>query len=152
MRANLEKVENIAAEVAEELGYELYRVQMMKERGRSILRITIDHDEGINHQDCEKYSRAIDPLLDQEDPIPYSYYLEVSSPGLYRQLYNENDYQKHLGSFVKVVCRRGVAGARTHRGTLASFDHEYINLTIAEQELKIPRELIKSVKLDIPEG
>lgn len=81
----------IAEPLAEELGYFLWDVEYVKEGAEMYLRITIDSEEGITIDDCEKMHRAIDPLLDEADPIEESYHLEVSSPGIEREL--KNDFQ-----------------------------------------------------------
>ena len=149
MKPGLEKAKQIAYKLAEQLGYELYQVQLIKENGNFILRVTIDHPNGIQHDDCEKFSRAIDPILDMEDPIPESYYLEVSSPGLFRELRNEQDYSRFQGSLVSVLCTKAVEDLKNHRGYLSSFTEQDIILTWNEKELKIPRNLIKKIHLDI---
>jgi len=149
MKPGLEKAKRIALKLTEQLGYELYQVQLIRENGNNILRISIDHPDGIQHDDCEKFSRAIDPILDLEDPIPDSYYLEVSSPGLFRELRNDQDYARFLGSLVCVVCTKAVEQSKNHRGYLTSFTDQDITLTWNEQNLKIPRTLIKKTNLDI---
>ena len=79
-------VRELLTPTAETMGYELWDVEFVREGARRILRITIDKPEGIDIDDCEAYHRAIDPLLDEADPIDSAYYLEVSSPGSERDL------------------------------------------------------------------
>jgi len=84
-----EVVRALAEPVAEEIGCWVWDVEFVKEGARRILRITIDSEEGITIDDCEKMHRAIDPILDEADPLEAQYYLEVSSPGVERELRTE---------------------------------------------------------------
>ena len=76
----------LALPIAEELGYSIWDVEYVREGADYYLRITIDNEEGITIDDCEAFSRAIDPILDEADPITDSYHLEVSSPGIERDI------------------------------------------------------------------
>ena len=89
-------VSEIALPLAKEFGYDLWDVEYVKEGADMILRITIDTDAegGITIDDCEKMHRAIDPLLDELDPIEESYMLSVSSPGVERELTKPMHYEK----------------------------------------------------------
>ena len=93
MNNNTKNIAGVVTElitpVADELGYELWDVEFVKEGTRRILRVTIDSEEGITIDDCERMHRAIDPVLDEADPIESAYYLEVSSPGIERELRTE---------------------------------------------------------------
>ncbi|HCX63640.1 MAG TPA: ribosome maturation factor RimP, partial [Eubacteriaceae bacterium] len=80
------RIEELAAPMAEDLGYELVDVEYVKEGPNWFLRIYLDKKGGISMEDCEAFSRPFSELLDREDPIDTSYYLEVSSPGLDRPL------------------------------------------------------------------
>ena len=81
-----EKVWELADPIAEELGIWVWDVEFVKEGARKILRITIDSEDGIDINVCEQMHRAIDVVLDEADPIPDAYYLEISSPGIEREL------------------------------------------------------------------
>ena len=76
------RVTDVISPVVSELGYEIWDVEYVKEGADWHLRVTIDSPNGININDCEKVHRAIDPVLDEYDPIEDAYYLDVSSPGL----------------------------------------------------------------------
>lgn len=149
MRFDLETTKKIANSIAEQLGYDIYQVEMLKEGGNRILRISIDHPNGIQHEDCERFSRMIDPALDEADPIPFSYFLEVSSPGIFRELRTEQDYHRFLGEFVKVICSQAVDQSKTHRGSLIQVTAEHFVLQLPNKELVIPRSLVKKIHLDI---
>ena len=113
-----EVVAALAEPLAEELGYFLWDVEYVKEGGRRILRITIDSEEGINIDDCEKMHRALDPVLDEADPIEEAYYLEVSSPGLERELRTDMHIDACEGWNVEVRLYAPVDGSKIFRGKL----------------------------------
>ena len=95
-------VKRLAEPIAEGLGYELWDVEYVKEGADYYLRITIDSSEGITIEDCEKMHRAIDPVLDEADPIESAYYLEVSSPGSERELRTDAHILACIGEDVEV--------------------------------------------------
>ena len=113
-----ETVRQLCEPVAEELGLWIWDVEFLKEGARKVLRITIDSEEGVNIDDCEKMHRAIDPLLDEADPIEEQYYLEVSSPGLERELKNEDHIYACEGWDVEVRLYAPLNGSKIFRGVL----------------------------------
>ncbi len=116
------RVSEIIAPVADELGYILWDVEFVKEGTRHILRITIDSPEGINIDDCEKMHRAIDPVLDEADPIENAYYLEVSSPGLERELRTDAHIQACIGERVEVKLYAPIDNVKSFVGELLGFE------------------------------
>ena len=113
-----ETVAALAAPLAEEMGYFLWAVEFVKEGGRKILRITIDSEEGITVDDCEKLHRAIDPVLDEADPIEEAYYLEVSSPGIERELRTDMHIEACEGWDTEVRLYAPIDGTKVFRGKL----------------------------------
>ena len=113
-----ETVRALAEPVAEELGVWIWDVEFVKEGARRVLRITIDSEDGVNIEDCEKLHRAIDPILDEADPIEEQYYLEVSSPGLERELKNEDHIYACEGWDVEVRLYAPIDGSKVFRGVL----------------------------------
>jgi ribosome maturation factor RimP len=111
-------VREIAETVADELGYYVWDVEYVKEGARRILRITIDNEEGITIDDCEKFHRTIDPKIDEADPIEESYYLEVSSPGIERELKTPMHISACEGWQVEVKLYAPVNGTKVFKGTL----------------------------------
>jgi ribosome maturation factor RimP len=111
-------VTKIAEPLAEELGYFLWDVEYVKEGSEMYLRITIDSEDGINIEDCEKMHRAIDPLLDEADPIDVAYHLEVSSTGIERELKNEKHINACIGWDVELKLYAPVDGVKTYTGEL----------------------------------
>ena len=117
-------VAKIAEPLAEELGYFLWDVEYVKEGADMYLRITIDSEEGINIEDCEKMHRAIDPLLDEADPIEGAYHLEISSPGIERELKNDMHITACEGWDVEVRLYAPIDGAKSYIGVLQGLDDE----------------------------
>ena len=119
-------VRAFAEPLAEELGYFIWDVEFVKEGARRILRITIDSEEGITIEDCEKFHRAIDPILDEKDPIEEAYYLEVSSPGIERELKNGMHIAACEGWQVEVKLYAPIDGTKVFRGELCQCPDGYI--------------------------
>ena len=131
---------DIAEPLAESFGYILWDVEYVKEGADMILRITIDTDAegGITIDDCEKMHRAIDPLLDEADPIEDSYMLSVSSPGVERTLTRPFHFEKMSGSEVVLKLFAAIDGTKTVRGILRSLDGDVIVLDAAGEEKRFP--------------
>ncbi len=124
-----ETVRDIASPLAEELGYILWDVEYVREGADMILRITIDTDAegGINIEDCEKMHRAIDPLLDEADPIEGAYMLAVSSPGVERVLSRPEHFSRMAGCDVMMkffAASEETGGTKTLRATLVGLSEE----------------------------
>ena len=113
-----EVVRALAEPVAEQIGCWVWDVEFVKEGARRILRITIDSEEGITIDDCEKMHRAMDPILDEADPIDDAYHLEISSPGIERDLKNEMQINACEGWDVEVKLYAPIDGAKMFRGKL----------------------------------
>jgi ribosome maturation factor RimP len=130
---------NIAATVAElilptvtGLDCTLWDVEYVKEGADWHLRVTIDRPEGVTINDCERVHRAIDPLLDEADPIEGFYYLEVSSPGIERELRTDTHLEASLGEACEIRLFAARDGARVYRGRLTGYDREGVTLTLAD--------------------
>lgn len=113
-----ETVRLLAEPIAEELGVFIWDVEFVKEGARRVLRITIDSEEGVGIEDCERLHRAIDPILDEADPIEEQYYLEVSSPGIERELKNADHIYACEGWDVEVRLYAPLDGSKVFRGVL----------------------------------
>lgn len=121
-RGIAETVRTIITPIADELGYYLWNVEYVKEGADFILRVTIDNDAGITIDDCERMTRAIDPILDEHDPIPDAYLLEVSSPGIERDLSRDDHFALCVGEKVEVRLFAPVDGSRVWVGTLGEVE------------------------------
>ncbi|MBE3577425.1 MAG: ribosome maturation factor RimP [Limnochordales bacterium] len=115
-------VSQLAEPVAAELGLELVDVVYEKEGSRWLLRVFIDKPGGVTIADCEMMSRRLDPLLDEADPIPHEYALEVSSPGVERPLKRPADFQRFAGQEVALRLFAPVEGRRNWQGRLLGLD------------------------------
>ena len=112
-----------------ELGYRLWDVTYSKVGADYHLEITIDSPEGINIEDCEKVHRAIDPILDECDPIEGFYYLDVSSPGVERELRTEEHISRSVGEKVRAKLFAQKDGKRVITGILSAFNEGKITIT-----------------------
>ncbi len=119
-----ETVRTLINPTADELGYFLWDVEYVKEGADMILRVTIDSDEGITIDDCERMTRAIDPILDEADPIEDSYLLEVSSPGIERDLTRPEHFEVCIGDEVELRLFAPVDGSKVWRGILKGINDE----------------------------
>ncbi len=113
-----EKVEDLLQPIINNLGYDLYDVEYVKEGKDYYLRIFIDKPEGIDLNDCEKVNNAITDILDEEDYIKEQYFLEVSSPGIERKLTKEKHLQSNIGSLVEISTFKPVNGQKQIIGKL----------------------------------
>lgn len=117
-------VRAIAEPLAEQLGYFIWDIEYLREGAQWYLRITIDSEEGVGIEDCEKMHRAIDPLLDEADPIEDAYNLEVSSPGIERDLKNDMQILACEGWDVEVKLYAPLDGSKVYRGVLLGLTDE----------------------------
>lgn len=142
----VKKATEIAEPVAAELGYTLWDVEYVKEGADWYLRYTIDSDEGIGIDDCEKMSRAIDPVLDEHDFIEDAYHLEVSSPGLERDIKTDWHMDKCMGEKISVKLYAPINGVKALVGVLTSYDKEQVVIT-ADEAISIPRKAIAKMNV-----
>ncbi len=135
-------VREIAEPVALSLGYSVWDVEYVKEGAENVLRITIDSDNGIGIDDCEKMHRAIDPVLDEADPIEAAYRLEVSSPGAERVLTRKEHFESFIGTEVEVKLFKPYNGAKIFRGILNEADDDKIVIVCGENAYEIDKKAI----------
>lgn len=144
-------VRQVVEPIIEGLGLELVEVFYGSDHGRWVLRLTIDGPEGIGHAECQQVSQAVDGPLDEADPIPGSYFLEVSSPGLDRPLVKPDDYERFAGQTIRVQTTSPIDGRRNWQGRLGGLKGEHVLLTIeGDQQVELPLALIKRARL-VPE-
>ena len=144
-----ETVTALAAPIAAELGLELWDVEYIREAGQWFLRVYIDKDGGVSINDCEALSRALDPVLDETDPIPDSYVFEVSSAGAERELKRPGDFERFMGSGAEVRLYQPVNGSKSFVGTLSGYDDGNVTLTAAGKELTFEKSQIAQVRLRV---
>lgn len=130
--------------------FELYDVEYVREGGNWFLRAFIDKENGISVDDCELVSRALSDLLDKHDYISDSYILEVSSPGLGRQLKKDKHFEKSIGEEVELRLFKPINKQKDFTGILAAYDQDSITLTLEnEEEMIIKRTDIAMIRLTI---
>ena len=139
-------VRELIAPVAQELGLILWDVEFLKEGARRVLRVTVDSEEGVTIDDCERMHRAIDPLLDEADPIDTSYDLEVSSPGIERELRTDAHIDLFVGEPVELRFFAPVNGQKSMRGILAGRDDAgNVMIEVGEDVLTFGRTLVSKI-------
>ncbi len=143
-----EKVEELLKETIEKLGYNLYDVEYVKEGPSYYLRVYIDNEKGIDLNDCEKVSNAIDEMLDEANIIKDQYYLEVSSPGIERVLRKDRHLQENIGNQIEIkLFKKDEKGNKDYIGELLKFDQEVVSIkTSEEDEIQIERKNISQIK------
>ena len=142
------KTEQLLEPILKENNFELYDVEFVKEAGTFYLRAYIDKEGGININDCELVSRRLSDLLDEKDFIPDAYILEVSSPGLGRQLKKDKHFEKSIGEEVEIKLFKAIDKQKEFTGFLESFNDEVIVISDEkENELEFERSNVASVRL-----
>lgn len=111
-------------------GYELVGLEFIRAGEHSTLRVFVDHENGINVEDCAEASRQISAVMDVEDPITVAYHLEVSSPGLERPLFKAAHYQQFVGHEVNLVLKMAMNNRRKWKGDIVTVEGELITLKV----------------------
>ncbi len=125
------QVEALVKDAVEECGCTLWDVAFVKEGSEYDLILYIDKPEGVSLTDCEMVNDAVESIIDKADPIEESYYLEISSPGLERELKKPAHFAAFIGAKVKVKLYKAQDGKKTFVGELAAYDGETGELTVA---------------------
>ena len=141
-----ERVYELIKETVETQGVELWDVRFLKEGASWYLRVFIDKSEGITIDDCTNVSHAIDPIIDEADPIDKAYYLEVCSPGLERELTRPSYYEKVAGQMVRLKLYKAIDGKKEFTGLL-ELKNEGIILKTEEAELELSYKDISKANL-----
>ena len=113
-----------------EMGYELDEVEYVKEYGNMVLTLYIDSENGVTIDDCEKVSRAIDPILDENDPIEEAYYLSVSNIGIDRPLKKDRDFERNMGKKLQVKLYAPINKKKELLGVLTGYDGESFTINV----------------------
>jgi len=135
--AGIAQLNTLFAPVVEGLGYEFVGLEYFSGSSPAILRIYIDHEQGITVDDCAAVSRQISAVLDVEDPIAGEYTLEVSSPGMDRPLFIAAHYQQFLGDMIKCKLRMPQDGRRNFTGKLLEASDDKIVLSVDNDEFEL---------------
>jgi ribosome maturation factor RimP len=171
---DLQKVREIAERVAESYGLEITELEFrggsgkagrllrifiernaagrkaLQEQGAALPSVNVDWLAGVTHDDCALFSQEVSTILDVEDAVPGgSYTLEVSSPGLDRKLSKAADYQRFIGSRIKLMTREPIAGNRHFEGRLESFDGGRISLESSPGKKKGKPQESRKIEIDL---
>ncbi len=147
MSSKLEQLQAMLAPVVEALGYECWGIEFISQGRHSLLRVYIDHANGIQVDDCEKVSRQVSGVLDVEDPISSEYTLEVSSPGMDRPLFTLEQFAKHAGEQVKIKLRSPFEGRRNFQGLLKGVEEQDVIVRADEHEYLLPVDSIEKANI-----
>lgn len=138
---------SLAQPVAEAQNCEIWDVEYVKEAGSRYLRVYIDKADGVSIQDCENFSRALDPILDEADPIPDSYIFEVSSAGAERELKRPGDFARFQGAEVEVRLYQPQSGSKVFVGTLEAYENGNVTVTVAGEQKVFEKSTVAQVRL-----
>jgi ribosome maturation factor RimP len=145
--SKLEQLQTLLAPVIEALGYECWGLEFLSQGRHSLLRIYVDHANGILVEDCEKVSRQVSGVLDVEDPISNEYTLEVSSPGMDRPLFTLEQFAKHAGELVKIKLRSPYEGRRNFQGPLRGVEEQDVVVLVDDHEYLLPIDMIDKANI-----
>ena len=129
------------------LGFELWGLELLPQGRRSLLRLYIESERGVDVEDCAEVSRHVSAVLDVEDPIRGEYTLEVSSPGADRRLFKAEHYLAYTGEWVEVRLRLPIEGRRKFQGTLLGLAGGDVTLQAEGREYSLPRENIERARV-----
>ncbi len=133
----------------EENGFELVDVEYVKEGSNRFLRVYVDKEGGIDIDDCGRISEYLSEKLDENDPIPDAYFLEVSSPGAERPLKKPEDFIKAVGKHVYVTTYEPIEKKKEYEGLLVHCDDTALTIREGKKEFVVPREKIASARLAV---
>lgn len=139
-------IETLVKPVVETLGYELADVEFAKEGTQWVLTLFISKPEGITVEDCERVSIAIDPIIDEADPIEQAYFLSVSSLGLDRPLKKDRDFERSIGKEITAHLFAPIDKKKEFTGVLVSFNEDSIAVEISGKQVVLPRKAVSIVK------
>jgi len=145
--SKLEQLQALLAPVVEALGYQCWGIEFLSQGRHSLLRVYIDHENGILIDDCEKVSRQISGVLDVEDPISSEYTLEVSSPGMDRPLFRLEQFAAHAGELVKIKLRSPYEGRRNFQGLLRGVEEQDVVVLVEDHEYLLPIDMIDKANI-----
>ncbi len=145
-----DKISGLIEPVINSIDIELDGIEFDRMKGKALVRVFIDKEEGIKVSDCERVSREIEAVLDVEDPIPYSYVLEVSSPGLDRPIRRSEDFKRFIGKTIRAVSNEPVEKETFFIGKLVEADDSQIVLLLPkDRKITIPYNNISKARLEV---
>ena len=153
----LESIRAIAERVAQARGLEVWDIQSRREVTGHVVRVFIDRpgpaatpDESVSVEDCAEVNRELSTILDVEDPLPFAYTLEVSSPGLDRPLRSDGDYKRFAGRLAKIVVSEAVDNQKAFEGRLRGVENDAVLLEASNGRIhRLPLKLITRGRLEV---
>lgn len=147
MASKSAQLDQLIRPVVEGLDYQLWGVEYLSQGKNTVLRIYIDHENGIDVDDCAKVSRQVSGVLDVEDPISVEYTLEVSSPGMARPLFELAQFAQFAGHKVQVKLRAPFEGRRNFTGLLKGIEGDEVVVIVDEHEYLLPIDSIDKANI-----
>ena len=144
-----ELVASFARPIVEQHGCTLWDVEYVREGDQRFLRLYLDKDGGVDITDCEAISRAVDPILDEKDPIPESYTFEVCSAGLERALKRPSDFERFMGSTITVKLYRPRNGLKEIPCTLTGYEDGRITVLSGKETITFEKSEVALVRLRV---
>ena len=144
-----EQVAAFAQPVVEQLGCSLWDVEYVREGSERFLRLYIEKDGGVDISDCEAISRAVDPILDEKDPIAESYHFEVCSAGLERALKRPGDFERFMNSPITVKLYRPYNGLKELPGMLRGYEDGRVTVECGKETVTFEKSQVALVRLRV---
>ena len=144
-----EKVTQMALPIVEAHGCQLWDVEYVREGSEYFLRLYLDKEGGVDINDCEAISRAMDPILDEEDPIPESYHFEVCSAGLERPLKRPTDFERFMGEAIMVKLYRPRNGLKEIPGILRGYENGCVTMEAGKETITFQKSEVALVRLRV---
>ena len=142
-------VASLAQPVVEAHGCQLWDVEYVREGSEYFLRLYLDKETGVDINDCEAVSRAMDPILDEADPIPTSYHFEVCSAGLERTLKRPADFERFMGSAITVKLYRPRNGLKEIPCVLCGYEDGKVTVTAGKETITFEKSEVALVRLRV---
>ncbi len=143
-----DKLSELLSPIVEDLGYRFWGLEYQVRKADALLRIYIDHENGISVDDCAKVSHEVAGILDVEEPITMAYILEVSSPGMDRILFSANQFSEFIGEDVKMKLNQMVDKRRKIKGKIASVEGEQITIESEQEQITIAFDQIMRARIN----
>lgn len=141
------QLEELLAPSIEAMGYTCWGIEYISQGKHSILRIFIEKEDGITLDDCQAVSSQVSGILDVEDPISTEYQLEVSSPGMDRQLFKDWQYEKYKGYVVQLKLNMAFEGKRKYQGLISGMENGDVVIVVDDHEYLLPLDIIEKAQI-----